>query len=404
MDIRNETSNWIRIAFINLLFVASLGVLMRYKIAFSLPFIDQKHILHAHSHFAFAGWITQALMILLVYCLSLQKTDFSFKKYKWLLLANVLTAYGMLFSFPFQGYGAVSITFSTLSIIVSYVFAVVYWKDLNTVTRSVSVYWFKAALLFSVISSAGTFALSTMMIMKSINQHLYLAAIYFYLHFQYNGWFFFACMGLFSNLVKDALPIRKQKIVFWLFVVACIPAYVLSALWLPLPEWVHTLVSVAAVTQVIAWVILVAGAIKNRRNMPLTVVTTKWVIALVAIAISIKLTLQLGSTIHFLSDLAFSFRPIVIGYLHLVLLGVITLFVIAYSLAEKLVPENKKIKAGIIIFIVGILLNELLLMLQGVNAMAYIRVPFINELLLGAALVILSGILLVNIGDWKRSH
>ncbi|MES2621525.1 MAG: hypothetical protein V4615_11800 [Bacteroidota bacterium] len=402
MNMRKSTANWIRVGFLNLLLVALLGVVMRYKITFYLPFVDQKHILHAHSHFAFAGWITLALMILLVYCLSLQKIDLNFKKYRWLLLANFITAYGMLLSFPIQGYGAVSITFSTLSIIVSYVFAVIYWRDLNSVPYSISHSWFKGALLFSVISSAGTYALSTMMMTKSINQHMYLASIYFYLHFQYNGWFFFACMGLFANLIKDALPIRNQKIVFWLFALSCIPAYILSALWLPIPDWVHSLVSIAAVTQVAAWAILLAALWKNKPIVKITLGKVNWVFALVLIAVSVKLFLQLGSTVHFLSDLAFSFRPIVIGYLHLVLLGVITLFIIGYVLVQGLAPQNKRISTGLIVFIAGIILNEFLLMLQGVNAMAYIRIPFINELLLFAALVMFSGVLLVNIGDWKQ--
>ncbi len=33
--------------------VAILGVLMRYKIAFSLPFVEQKHLQEAHSHLLF---------------------------------------------------------------------------------------------------------------------------------------------------------------------------------------------------------------------------------------------------------------------------------------------------------------------------------------------------------------
>ena len=34
---------WVSIAFINLLIVALLGVIMRYKIAYYLPFIEQKN-------------------------------------------------------------------------------------------------------------------------------------------------------------------------------------------------------------------------------------------------------------------------------------------------------------------------------------------------------------------------
>jgi len=51
---------------INLLVVASFGLLMRLKVLLPLAFVDQKHIMHAHSHFAFSGWISHALMLLLV--------------------------------------------------------------------------------------------------------------------------------------------------------------------------------------------------------------------------------------------------------------------------------------------------------------------------------------------------
>src|SRR5580765_6248297 len=96
---------WLQISFLNLLIVAFIGVILRYKIAFSLPFIDQRYLLHGHSHFAFAGWITQVLMVLLVQYLSQHKGDKVFTEYRWLLYGNLITAYGMLVFFPLQGYG-----------------------------------------------------------------------------------------------------------------------------------------------------------------------------------------------------------------------------------------------------------------------------------------------------------
>ncbi|MBK8585957.1 MAG: hypothetical protein IPN88_11235 [Bacteroidetes bacterium] len=76
--------------------------------------------MHGHSHFAFAGWITQALMTLMVAYLVSKGQAEAFKKYKTLLIFNLFTAYGMLCSFPIQGYGFFSILFSTLSVFVSY--------------------------------------------------------------------------------------------------------------------------------------------------------------------------------------------------------------------------------------------------------------------------------------------
>mgnify|MGYP001796781573 CR=1 FL=1 len=73
---------WIKIVLINLLFVAAIGVVLRYKILFALPFVDQKHLLHVHSHFAFAGWITQALLTLLVAYLDTQHSGKAFNNYR----------------------------------------------------------------------------------------------------------------------------------------------------------------------------------------------------------------------------------------------------------------------------------------------------------------------------------
>ncbi|HNF00831.1 MAG TPA: hypothetical protein PLH62_00485, partial [Ferruginibacter sp.] len=138
---------WIRISLFNLLIVASLGLVLRYKILFPLPFVDQKHLLHGHSHFAFAGWISQAIMTLVVTYLSRQAGEVMFRRYRWLLYANLATAYAMLIAFPIEGYGLYSIIFSTASIFVSYVFAVYVWRDLNKLKEKTPTHlWFKAAV------------------------------------------------------------------------------------------------------------------------------------------------------------------------------------------------------------------------------------------------------------------
>ncbi|MEP6616156.1 MAG: hypothetical protein ABJA57_06230 [Ginsengibacter sp.] len=395
--------NWIRIALVNLLIVSMLGVTMRYKIAYSLPFIDQKKFLHAHSHFAFAGWITMALMVLLVAYLMKQQGILMVKKYKWILLANLITAYGMLFSFPFQGYGVYSITSSTLSIFISYVFAFMFWKDLNRLPeKNISHSWLKAAVLFNAISSIGAFTLSGMMITKTIHQNWYLHSVYFFLHFQYNGWFFFACMGLVTDkLSRFGLSTKSLKIVFWLFATACIPAYLLSVLWVKIPTWTYIIVVMSSLAQVAGWLIMLKIIYKALAFIKTFGVTARRLLFLSAVALSIKLLLQLGSTIPSVSQLAFGFRPIVIAYLHLVLLGVITLFIISEAITDHFIMLNKKMVAGVFIFTAGIILNEAVLMLQGISDINYVSIPYINETLLVIAIMLFFGILLLNISQLK---
>jgi hypothetical protein len=389
---------WLKIALINLLIVASIGVILRYKILYPLPFFDQKHLLHGHSHFAFAGWITQAIMVLMVAYLAKQKGEIIYKRYRWLLYANLFTAYGMLIAFPIEGYGLYSIIFSTASIFVSYAFAFFYWRDLNIPDGKKPAHlWFKAAVLFNAFSSFGAFALTIMMVSKVIHQNWYLAAEYFYLHFQYNGWFFFACMGLFTAfLSRNAVSENALIKIFRLFAFAVVPAYFLSALWMNIPVWVYVLVIISAIAQIIGWVWFVNLIRKNwNRLKPNISTTSKYILACSAVALSAKLLLQLGSTIPSLSDLAFGFRPIVIGYLHLVLLGVITLFLLGSMFSEEYFYLNKWAVRGIFIFAGSVILNEVLLMVQGVAAITYTSIPFINEMLLGTAAMLFTGAILM---------
>lgn len=395
---------WLKIALINLMIVASLGVTLRYKILFPLPIVDQKHLLHGHSHFAFAGWVTQALMTLMVIYLAKQSEKTVYKRYRWLLMGNLLTAYGMLIAFPIEGYGLYSIIFSTGSIVVSYFFAIYFWRDLNRLqTKSPAHAWFKTAVLYNALSSVGAFALTIMMIEKIIHQNWYLAAEYFYLHFQYNGWFFFGCMGLFTalisrfNISKDSL-----KRIFWLFAFASVPAYFLSTLWMHMPLWVYILVIIAAFAQVtgLIWLVNIIKPDWKKIKQHFSL-TARTILGLSALALSIKLFLQLGSTIPALSDLAFSFRPIVIGYLHLVLLGVITLFLLGYIFSEMHFKLNKLTTTGIFIFAGAVMLNECILMIQGTAAISYNTIPFVNEMLLGAALLLFTGALLMSFAKRK---
>lgn len=399
---------WLKTSIINLLLVAILGLLMRYKIGFEFPFLDQKHLQHSHSHFAFSGWISHTLMVLMIGFLEykIKKTEVQFiKKYNLLLITNLICSYGMLISFIIQGYGAISILFSTSSIVIACVFTFFYFKDLKLISHEdLSKNWFKASLFFNVISSLGTFALAYMMVSKNIQQNEYLSSIYFYLHFQYNGWFFFACMGLLISFLqlKKAENLFFNK-TFWLFFVSCIPAYFLSTLWLKLPTWIYVLTLLSALVQTITWFKFLFVIIKLKSNFlekyPLVL---RYILFFVGVALSLKFILQLGSTIPALSQLAFGFRPIVIAYLHLVLLAIISLFLLFYIYVNQLITFNKKVKNGIIIFTIGVLLNEIILAIQGIASFSYTLIPFVNEMLFGAAIILVSGIGIIAFYSLKK--
>jgi hypothetical protein len=153
----------------------------------------------------------------------------------------------------------------------------------------------------------------------------------------------------------------------------------------------YIIVVIASILQLVALIKLIQF-IKYNRAINSTRIG-RFILSLSAFALCIKLLLQLGSTVPSLSQLAFGFRPIVIAYLHLVLLGVITLFLIGYIFSNKNMALQKPLLIGILVFAGGIFFNELILMLQGIASFSYNSIPYTNELLLCAALIMFTGIL-----------
>jgi hypothetical protein len=249
---------WLNTALLYLFIVALLGLFMRYLMVESIAGINFKYILHAHSHTALLGLVYAALYVaLLQQFLPLEKA--SAKKYKWLFWITQLAVLGMLCSFPFQGYAAVSITFSTLHILCSYVFVFWFLKDVKQAAfykeKPVSVLFVKAALLFLIISSFGPFSLGPIMVSKFSGTAIYYLAIYYYLHFQYNGWFTFAVFALiFRWLEQSGFKFSKAKgrlflnLLFW----SWFPAYALSALWTKPGIWIFIIAALAAFFQFVA--------------------------------------------------------------------------------------------------------------------------------------------------------
>lgn len=400
---------WLKLSLINLLIVAIIGVLMRYKIGFEFPYLNQKNLQISHSNFAFSGWISQTLMVLMVSFLEkrIKNTEHRLtKKYNTILSANLICAYGMLVFFIIQGYGVFSLFFSTVTLLVSYLFAYYFIRDLKQIpNQDLSKNWFKAAVFFNVISSLGTLALAYMMASKNIYQEEYLASIYYYLHFQYNGWFFFSCMGLLFAF----LDLRTSQNLFYsktfnLFFTTCMPAYFLSTLWMNMPIWLYVITIIAALVQVYTWFRFLRIVIKDKKeyvgNFPFFL---RYILLFIGLVLSIKFLLQLGITIPALSQLAFGFRPIVIAYLHLVLLAFVSLFLLFYIYATHLILINKSIKIGILFFAVGVLLNEIILAIQGIASFSYTVIPYANEMLFGVAIMMTFGIGMTTIYTIKKT-
>ena len=129
-----------------------------------------------------------------------------------------------------------------------------------------------------------------------------------------------------------------------------------------------------------------------RQNWPLT---ARILLGLAFMALFIKLALQTGSVIPEVSKLAFGFRSIVIAYLHLVLLGFVTLFLLGYSVLTGYIRLSTTVKMGLFIFSFFVFANEFVLMIQGVAAFGYLIIPHLNEILFFISGMLFASMLLV---------
>lgn len=393
---------WLRFSVFNFLLVAVLGVLMRYKIAYSLPIVDQKHVQEAHSHFAFYGWITQIIYVLIIRYLHGILSEQQLKKYHTLLVVNAISAFVMIPSFIYNGYYWLSIAASTAALLTSFVFFFFLLMDLKG-KQDLAKPWFIGGLFFAVISSAGVFGLSYMMSSGNMTQNLYLGSTYYYLHFQYNGFFIFSCIGFLFHSLKEIgaeISEKDNKIIFWLMFVGCVIGFGLSVLWIKMPLWIFIAIILGTIAQTVGAVKLYLVLKKNWPKLVLNFsALQRFVLMYVGFAFFAKIVLQLGSTIPALSQFAFGFRNVVIAYLHLILLMCVSAFLINQILATNVFKITKPVTTGLKLLLLGIFLNEAVLGLMGIFSIKYISIPYTPQILLAVSLLMLVslGIMLVNL-------
>lgn len=397
---------WLRFSVLNFLVVAVLGVLMRYKIAYSLPIVDQKQVQEAHSHFAFYGWITQIIYVLIIRYLHRFLSEQQLKKYNTLLIVNAVSAYVMVPSFIYNGYFWLSILASTAALLTSFVFFFFLIRDLKGRQDLVKP-WFLGGLFFAVISSVGVFGLSYMMSSGNMTQNLYLASTYYYLHFQYNGFFIFSCIGLLIHSLKQIgaeVSEKDNRTIFWLMFIGCLIGFGLSVLWMKMAMWIFVAIVLATIAQTIGAVKLYAVVKTNWTKLVLHFSPLqRFVLMYVGFAFFAKTVLQLGSTIPALSQFAFGFRNVVIAYLHLILLMCVSVFLINQILATNVFKITKPVTTGLKLLLLGIFLNEAVLGLMGIFSIKYISIPFAPEILLGVSLLMLISLFIILINLKKKT-
>jgi len=374
----------------NLLLLSIVGVILRLYPLVNVTFFDYKNVLHAHSHFAFGGWVMPILLVVTLKYFPEITGRIPYPHVRNISVSILVSAYGMLLSFPFRGYAPVSIGFSTLSILAGVYMTSEIWKAARGL-KNISVLFLKAGLVFLVLSAFGPFATGPLIAMGKAGTPLYFNAIYFYLHFQYNGWFTFAILAVLYKMIEKAGSPVNGKLVYRLFTFGCIPSYFLSTLWSH-PHVVFYYISMgAALMQLIALVLFLKdlNLLKWRKDL------TDWLLKAAILSFIVKNILQAISAIPVVADLANSHRNYIIAYLHMVLVGFISFGALSLMLKRSDSNIRPPVSAGLVLFVIAFVATETFLVLNaaGINmsieGFGFQHLMFVTSLLFPVAIFLI---------------
>ncbi len=387
----------IRTALAYFLLAALLGTVLRFFPLVKMP-ITYKFFVHTHSHIALLGWAYVALTTLLykLYMGNL-KLDGKYRSIFWF---TQITLVGMLLTFPFQGYAQFSIIFSTLFLFASYWFAWFFFKNVPIIHKETGSYQcLAAALWYLVLSSMGPWALGGIMNTLGGDSTWYRLAIYFYLHFLYNGWMIMALVGiLFYVFEKHGIGMSHAvfKRFLLLMNLGIVLSFLLSTLFTNPPIILNVIGGTGVVIQLLALGTLLKTILNHRDKLHgLFSVFQMRLLKVIGWLLTLKMLLQLLTATPYFANLASTFLDFTIGYLHWTFLGVVSLGLILFLDCLELlkIPRN-----AYRLYLSGFAITESLIFYKGIAAWQNFPIfdGYFEILAMGSLLIPLSLILMIS--------
>ncbi len=371
-----------------------VGVVLRMQFVYPIGGFPFSYVVHAHSHIGFLGWVFNGFFALAFKLFILEEDRAWFWRLFWVCQVGVL---GMLVAFPIQGYALWSIVFSTLHLVGSIVFVIRLMR--RNRAGPVAGLALKVGCWFLLVSSVGPFAMGPIMVTDLKDTIWKDLGIYYYLHFQYNGWFVFfliaAALEQWGSRVSAVLVGRLGR-TLWLLAVGVVLTYAQSALWLDGMVWISWVAGIGGVIQVYA-VIRLLGEFRGLGRL----FENSWAEGLgrcVAALFLLKVLLQVVAVFPGVSALGAQ-HFVVIAFLHLVFLGVVTPMLWAWGLELGYLRSGALFKLGVMLFAAGAVVSELALVYLPLSGfMNWNLLPQMFPVVFYASILILLGGCFVAIG------
>ncbi len=345
--------------------IALLGLILRMVPVYPLG-IKYSNYLHAHSHVAFLGWLHGAFISFISYIFLKDKLETRFFKFIYIFtIANII---GMYFSFPIQGYKLFSILFLSLFLIGTYLYLYYFFKHKTDLDKYPATYKFiKAGLFLQFLSSISPWSLGVIIKVFGKESNLYKYDIFYYLHFQYNGWFLFASIGLTLYLLERrniTLPKNLVTYLYNLMLIAVFFGYFSNTLWAK-PGLIFNFLSfVGASAEIAAFFVLLLILKRYYRYLNHTISSFSYLfLQVVFYTFMLKAVLQFMGSFQYYADLSYQIRDFIIGYLHLIMLGIFTPFLLVLGHELGFFKLHKK---AFYIFYSGFIITENIIFIRAI--------------------------------------
>jgi hypothetical protein len=329
-----------------------------------MPWLVFKPWLHAHSHVAMLGWVFPVVLLAMVG----QDRQRLPKSFLATLDLSQLMVMGMLVSFPWQGYGAVSIACSLGQLVLGYVLVAQVWRTTAHWPVMGSRTLVRLAFIFQLTSTMGIWAMGPLLHSGLAGTEWYYWSIQWFLHFQFNGWFWFAAMAIGSRWAElHGVTVRLDPLTTALWATSTVLSFALVVAWSERLLLVLSVNAIGVLLQVVAaWRTMQA---MRHARLEAYVKTTPWMrvlIGLMLLSMAAKVGAQALVAMPMVANMALTLRNFVVGFIHLNTLGAITALLLAFAVSQGWFNEEQRtVRLGFILFITGFASSELLLFAQG---------------------------------------
>ena len=394
MDTRKD----IQWAFLYFIITILLGLSLRVSYIADV-FFNIRHVTHSHSHIGLLGWIYTILSSLICQYF-LRETDR--KPYFIIFFCTQFCILGMLFSFPFGGYFLYSIIFSSLFVICTYWFSIFFLKRSKkysfirfSISKSVDaehdkplslkfVHW---GIYFLILSSIGIWLLPVAIVKAGKGSDWYNSALYFFLHFQYNGWFLAVLFGLLVGEIehKSLLNSKQLKGALYNFVIGTIGSVTLS--------WVGFFNEpVLYIIGNISGFLLLASIFELYRAY-MQLEKPAFLMQMFLLLCMLKTIFMFLGSFPWIAEVVLPNREFVISYLHFTFLGVIGFGVLHF------LEKNLHIHFpywSLSLYTTAFVGSEILITYKGIAILCELFVPDNYYLLL----IVFSSLFFIAVGYW----